>query len=127
MKMRKAFMVLGTLVVLMLAFALSAVADNSIESKGIEVLFDSNTKFTESEQDAIRDHFINAGNDVQPCGLKCTLFGHDYKTELVTVITHKVRSTSPRCLKETFETKICTVCSDTVSTLINEKLIVCCD
>lgn len=127
MKTRKAFMVLGTLVVLMLAFALSAVADNSIESKGIEVLFDSNTKFTESEQDAIRDHFINAGNDVQPCGLKCTLFGHDYKTELVTVITHKVRSTSPRCLKETFETKICTVCSDTVSTLINEKLIVCCD
>lgn len=120
-------MVLGTLMVLMLAFALSAVADSGIESKGIEVLFDSNTKFTESEQDAIRAHFINAGNDVQPCGLKCTLFGHDYKTELVTVITHKVRSTSPRCLKETFETKICTVCSDTVSTLVNEKLIVCCD
>lgn len=127
MRMRKAFMVLGTLMVLMLAFALSAVADSSTESKSIEVLFDSNTKFTEAEQDTIRAHFINEGNDVQPCGLKCTLFGHDYKTELVTVITHKARSTSPRCLKETFETKICTVCSDTVSTLVNEKLIVCCD
>lgn len=126
MKMRKAFLVLGTLVVLMLAFALSAVADSGIESKGIEVLFDSNTKFTEAEQDTIRAHFINEGSDVQPCGLKCTLFGHDYKTELVTVITHKARSTSPRCLKETFNTKTCTVCADTQSTLVNKDYIICC-
>ena len=126
MKMRKVFMVLGTIVVLMLAFALSAVADSSIESKSIEVLFDSNTKFTEAEQDTIRAHFINDGNEVQPCGLKCTLFGHDYKTELVTVITHKARSTSQRCLKETFETKTCTVCSDTQSTLVNKDYIICC-
>lgn len=127
MKKRKAFVVLGTLMVLMLTLAVAAVADNSSESKNIEVLFDSNTEFTDLEQDVIRTHFINASNDVQQLGLKCTLFGHDYKTELVTVITHKVRSTSPRCRKEIFETKICTVCSDTVPKLMNEDLIICCD
>lgn len=90
------------------------------------MLFDSNTKFTEAEQDTIRAHFINEGNDVQPCGLKYTLFGHDYKTELVTVITHKARSTSPRCLKETFETRHALCAQIHSRLLVNKDYIICC-
>lgn len=127
MNIRKAFITIGVSVALIFVLPMSAVADSNVESKHIEVIFDLNTQFTAEEQDVIRAHFIDPCNAVQPYGLKCTLFGHDYKTETVTTITHKVRSTSPRCLKEIFETKICTVCSDTVSTLLSDQLIICCD
>ena len=33
-------------------------------------------------------------------GLTCTLLGHKLESSVVDVITHKVSSTSPRCLKK---------------------------
>lgn len=128
MKLRKAFVVFG--LSLMTALSVSVAADtiepNSVAT--IDVVFDSNTGFTVEEQQIIRDHFIGCDDMIQLQGVKCTLFGHDYKTEIVTVITHKARSSAPRCLKENFETKVCTVCSDTVSTPIGSKsFIYCCN
>ena len=127
MNIRKAFITIGVSATLMLALPMSAFADCNAGSMHTEVIFDLNTQFSAEEQDLIRSHFISSHDAVQPYGLKCTLFGHDYKTEIVTTITHRVRSTSPRCLKEIFETKICTVCSDTVSTRLSNQLIICCD
>ena len=128
MKLKKAFVIFG--LSLMTALTVSVKAD-AIEPNSVttmEVVFDSNTEFTIEEQKIIRAHFIGNDDIAQSYGLKCTLFGHDYKTEIVTVITHKVRSSAPRCLKENFETKVCTVCSDTVSTPIGSKdFIYCCN
>lgn len=130
MKLRRilAFICVG--VTLMIALSISAIADNATENGTTvrkEVVFLADTSFSPEEQEIIRAHFMKPDDEVQQYGLKCSIFGHDYKTEIVSVVTHKVRDNHPRCLKETFETKICTVCSDTVSKQINREFIHCCD
>lgn len=87
MKLKKAFIIFG--LSLMTALTVSVKAD-AIEPNSVttmEVVFDSNTEFTIEEQKIIRAHFIGNDDIAQSYGLKCTLFGHDYKTEIVTVIT----------------------------------------
>lgn len=93
----------------------------------ISIIFDENTSFTQQEKTIIEQSFRNEQSQpVIPCGLYCLIFGHDYQTEIVTVIKHKVNPSPPRCIEERYSTKICTRCSDTVSTLISIRPINCC-
>ena len=104
---------------------IAVVAYQVYNTESIEVVFAENSMFTNDEKNRIEKYF--SGDDVtETYGLKCILFGHDYKTEYVDVITHKVLATRPRCKDELYETQICTVCSDTVSTLIASEYIDCC-
>lgn len=109
---------------LLLGTQISAYADANHD---IEVIFQEDTVFTEYEKDAIIASFVNNGNVSSTYGLSCTLFGHKYQTEYVTVIEHKVRTNDPRCQEYIYETDVCSKCSDVVSTLISSSAISCCD
>lgn len=123
----KIVLAIGLCFIMLLSIATGVAAQNFVEEENTEVVFKENSIFSDEEKQIIESSF-NANNSyVQPYGLKCSLFGHNYKTEIIDVIRHKVRTAQPRCIKDKYETKICTVCSDTVSTLILSEPIRCCD
>ena len=59
-------------------------------------------------------------------GILCTIFGHDLVTTATTKITHKARTTAPRCLEETYRVETCEDCDYVKSTLIASSYINCC-
>lgn len=59
-------------------------------------------------------------------GLTCTLFGHKLESTVTTVITHKVRTTAPRCQEKRYTYEACTRCDYENSTLISSSYINCC-
>ena len=59
-------------------------------------------------------------------GITCTLFGHKLQTTVVATVTHKVRATSPRCKKETYNYEECSRCDYNNATLISTEYIICC-
>ena len=122
--MRRIITIISFCLILTAVLSVAILAQNTLNN--IEVLFSSDSVFTEEEKEIIENHFTGEESTMQPYGIKCILFGHDYKTEIIDVIHHKVRSTRPRCVRETYETKICEDCSDTVSTLIATTVIDCC-
>ena len=65
-------------------------------------------------------------NDATTYGLTCTLFGHKLESTVTTVITHKVRTTAPRCQEKTYTYEACTRCDYENSTLIGTTYIYCC-
>lgn len=125
-KISKLFFII-CLFITMLITGLSVGAHDELYYYDIEVIFQENSVFTDIEKDVIRKSFFEEDKSNETYGLKCTLFGHDYKTEYVTVIQHKVREGNPRCKSEIYETQICEDCSDTQSTLFSWEYIECCD
>lgn len=65
-------------------------------------------------------------SDSQTYGLTCTLLGHKLESTNATKITHKARTTAPRCLQKTYLYEACTRCDYETSTLISSKYISCC-
>ena len=128
MKLSKRIITCIGLVIIMLSSGIYVMAHEISESGKIEVIFDENSIFTEEEKQIIESSFFenSDGNTTEPYGVMCTLFGHDYKSETTTVIRHKVYASAPRCVKEWYDTKICTRCSDTQSTILSSKNIDCC-
>ncbi len=70
---------------------------------------------------------LKSNSSLEPYGLQCTLFGHKYQASYFDTITHRVRTQKPRCKKGTYKNEVCSVCNDSVATLISEKFIDCCD
>jgi len=64
--------------------------------------------------------------DITTYGITCTLFGHNLENTAVETITHKVRTTSPRCLKKTYAYSACTRCDYETSELVKSSYIACC-
>lgn len=59
-------------------------------------------------------------------GLTCTLFGHTYDSKTIKTVTHKARSSAPRCLQKVYNYQLCSRCGDETSTLISSSYIYCC-
>lgn len=59
-------------------------------------------------------------------GITCTLLGHKLDPSSVSVITHKVRATAPRCVRKTYLYQACTRCDYETSELIDTEYIYCC-
>lgn len=60
-------------------------------------------------------------------GLICSVIGHKIETSNTYVITHKARTTAPRCLKKTYKHEVCSRCDDySKSTLTSSMYIACC-
>lgn len=59
-------------------------------------------------------------------GLTCTLFGHKLQSSTVVTVTHKVRSSAPRCVRKTYDYDACTRCDYEISELIDTEYIYCC-
>lgn len=86
-----------------------------------------NTTLSDEQKQAIAEKLINYEEDsVQTYGLMCTLFGHDIEESTVSVITHKVRTSSPRCKREMYQVTICNRCDYQEQELTTTSYIVCC-
>lgn len=59
-------------------------------------------------------------------GLTCTLLGHKLTSTSVDVITHKVRTTAPRCVCKIYNYMACSRCDYETSELIDTEYIYCC-
>ena len=91
----------------------------------VTVAFSEDSSFSEEKKQAIADSLVNGTGVVTPQSL-CWLTGHDYKTESVSLIQHKVYAKSPRCKRSIYSVKTCTKCDYIDETLISEMLIACC-
>ena len=86
-----------------------------------------NTNLSEEQREAIAHNLVFGEDDtVQTYGLMCTLFGHNTEENKVSVITHKVKTTSPRCKRESYLVTICTRCDYQEQELTSTSYIVCC-
>lgn len=90
-----------------------------------EFIFDADT--TEEFRDKFIANYFNGEDDgATAYGLTCTLFGHKIETTSVTAVTHNVRTTAPRCRRDTYSVDNCTRCDYTKSTLTRSVYIACC-
>lgn len=64
--------------------------------------------------------------EAQTYGLTCTLLGHKLEASTVRKVTHKARTTAPRCLQKTYTYQSCTRCDYETSTLKSSTYINCC-
>lgn len=96
------------------------------EVNGVTVLFEDNSAFSTEEKQYIAQMLVYGNESISTYGLTCTLFGHKFTEEYVTTITHCVKDTNPRCLKETFKVSTCSRCGYTTSEKINQVYIDCC-
>lgn len=89
-------------------------------------------EFTDSnlsaeKQKAIAAKLVGAEySEAVPANILCDIFGHDFVTSQVKVVTHKVRTTAPRCKEETFSVNACEDCDYSEQTLIGTNYIDCC-
>lgn len=62
----------------------------------ITIIFKDDSSFIPQEKELIIQSFTqDEQSQMQPYGLYCLLFVHDYKSEIITVIRHKVNPTPP--------------------------------
>lgn len=128
MKIKNLFAILLALTLLTVTFVMPVSAKNETNSNNdIEIII--NDDVSEETKAKIERHFatgIPVEDDGASYGITCTLLGHKTKISSVSVVTHKVRATSPRCKKETYNYEECTRCEYNDSTLIATEYIICC-
>lgn len=91
----------------------------------IEFIFDADIT-EEFREKFIANYFNGEDEGATTYGLTCTLFGHKIETTSVTAVTHNVRTTAPRCRRDTYSVDNCTRCDYTKSTLTRSVYIACC-
>ena len=129
MKIKNLFAVLLALTLLICTFVIpvSAKKDSNIKTD-IEIII--NDEVSEETKEKIEKYFASGepvtNDGVSTYGITCTLLGHKLESTLVETITHKVRTTAPRCLKKTYTYQACTRCDYETSQLIATENIYCC-
>lgn len=106
----------------------SAVEEQEVETVEIEI-FIENEDISEETRAKIIAYYSDPNHEddgVATCGLTCTLFGHKLENSTVRSVTHKVRSTAPRCLEKTYDYDACTRCDYESSELLGSVYIYCC-
>lgn len=128
MKIRKVFSLILAVSTLFCAVVIPANATEAETHEHIEIYIE-NENISEETEAKIIAFYTNGGEeteDVATYGLTCTLLGHKLESSIVRTITHKVRSTSPRCLQKTYNYKSCTRCDYEESSLVAQEYITCC-
>ena len=128
MKTKRVFSIILALSTLLCAMVIPANATEAENNEHIEIIIE-NQNISEETEAKIIAFYTNGGEEkegIATYGLTCTLLGHKIESSTVTTITHKVRSTSPRCLKKTYDYESCTRCDYENSTLITQQYIACC-
>lgn len=104
----------------------NAVYTFNIDGTEYTVSFE-NSALTPEQQQIIAERLVGISEaPAQTYGLGCTLFGHDYITEIATVTVHNVSSTAPRCRRDTYEVKTCEDCDYYKQTFISSVPSYCC-
>ncbi len=132
--MKKTICILVSIFILMMSMSVWASATTSsnttynyeIDNAYYTVEF-SNDNLTTEEQEIVATQLVGLNDDsLGTYGLGCILFGHDYKYTSASVISHKVRTYSPRCKREIYDVTYCEDCDYTEQTLIGTMYIDCC-
>ena len=89
------------------------------QNHDITVIFPEDTSFTKAEQERIATYLLT-GEQPTSKGLWCDLFGHSmsYTGGGVITVSHYIRTTSPRCLEQTYAIYSCSTCGEVSSRLI---------
>lgn len=128
--MKKTLALIMSVALLLGVMSISASADDASENitvnDGQTVFIFENGVSSEMQSRFIADYYNLDDDSAETYGLTCTLFGHDLGTSNVSTVTHKVRATSPRCLKEYFTFEACSRCDYSNSTLLHSEYISCC-
>lgn len=106
------------------AMSVTVNAADSFDAPHVEFIFEEGTP-VEIQERIIAD-LTGEDDGAAAYGLTCTLFGHKLETGTTTTVTHKVNSTSPRCLQKTYSYEICSRCDYSEYTLLSSKYISCC-
>ena len=129
MKIKSLFAILLALTLLTCTCVLPTSAKEVDENKTVEIII-LNENISAETKEKIEKCFANGepvtDDGVTTYGITCTLLGHKLENSIVDVITHKVSSTSPRCLKKTYAYSACTRCDYETSSLVDKEYIVCC-
>ena len=128
MKIKKVFSLILALSTLLCAIIIPANAAETENHEHIEIYIE-NENLSEETVEKIIAFYSNGGEEkdgISTYGLTCTLLGHKIESSTVSTITHKVRSTAPRCLRKTYNYESCTRCDYEQSTLKSQKYIACC-
>lgn len=117
-------------------FAMSATLISSASEKAIIVITTTDAEYTvefesttlsEEQRQSIANNLVFGKDDcIQTYGLSCILFGHNTEENKVSVITHKVRSSSPRCKRDTYVVTTCTKCDYQDQEHSGTSYIACC-
>ena len=99
---------------------------NIITLGNIDVVFATDSNFTENEKQFIANHILYGDTNTETYGLICNLFGHKTTTEVVVTTTHKVNDTRPRCLEECWEVTACSRCDYVETTRLSYGYKNCC-
>lgn len=128
MKTKKVFSLILALATLLCAIIIPVNATETETHEHIEIYIE-NENISEETREKIIAFYSNGSEEkegIATYGLTCTLLGHKIESSTVTTITHKVRSTSPRCLKKTYDYESCTRCDYENSTVLTSFYISCC-
>ena len=111
-----------------LSVSLFATNDNTLShNKEVTIIFPEETTLTKAEQERITQYLLT-GEQPLSRNIICDLLGHNMSLSGtgLKVISHRVRSTNPRCLEETYDVYTCSRCSHISSTLIGRSPMSCC-
>ena len=128
MKTNKLLSFIVALATLLCAVIIPANATEAHTNEHIEIYIE-NENISEETRNKIITFYSNGGEEqegIATYGLTCTLFGHNLENSTVSTVTHKVRTTSPRCLKKIYAYESCTRCDYESSSLKTSSYIVCC-
>lgn len=120
------------IVFILMALCLTTFASGTYEVEfvrdNVEIIFNENTPFTSVQREQIVSYLYGNSVEIKAASfnLICALFGHDYEYDTVITITHKVRDTQPRCLREIFEIGLCSRCGATTAESLGSVYISCC-
>ncbi len=118
--------ILLTFSVLSISVSAEEVSEDIVVTYGqTDFIFAKETP-VEIQERFIAHYFGEEDDGAAAYGLTCTLFGHKLETTTTTTITHKARTTDPRCLQKVFLVETCTRCDYTNSTQTGSQYISCC-
>ena len=127
MKTKHFISLILSLVLFVGIFIMPSSASYTHETEDVVVIIE-NDELSDEMKERIIAYYLddNHDDDTATYGLTCTLLGHDLTTTTTNKITHKSRTTAPRCLKRTYSHKICSRCDYQTSSLISSEYIYCC-
>ena len=129
MKIKSLFASLLAVSLLICTCVLPTSAKEVEENKIVEIIILDENISTETKE-KIEKYFASGepitNNNASTYGLTCTLLGHKLQSSMVDVVTHKVRTTAPRCVRKTYSYDACTRCDYEFSELVDTEYIYCC-
>ena len=128
MKIKSLFALMMAISLLVSAFVVPTSAKTNETNSDVEIIIENENISAETKTKIEKYYSTENHNDdgATTYGLTCTLLGHKLESSTVVVVTHKVRSTQPRCLQKTYDYDACTRCDYEYSKVISSEYIICC-